>query len=161
MSYYIVSDELYHHGILGQKWGVRRYQNPDGSLTATGKARYAKDERKALLNAFYRNLDTKDKIAAVKKTDTYKEALAAMDKSTESKQEFLKKYKGQVDAELEYRFNKNYVKGARAASKVLNSSDPKLSSRKWKELVDLEDAVTRLAIEESFGELYSLYNEKG
>ena len=30
-------DELYHHGIKGQKWGVRRYQNEDGSLTAAGK----------------------------------------------------------------------------------------------------------------------------
>ena len=35
------SDEyLAHHGILGQKWGVRRFQNPDGTLTAEGKARY-------------------------------------------------------------------------------------------------------------------------
>lgn len=32
--------ELYHHGILGQKWGVRRYQNKDGTLTAVGKKRY-------------------------------------------------------------------------------------------------------------------------
>ena len=31
---------LEHHGILGQKWGVRRFQNPDGTLTAEGKARY-------------------------------------------------------------------------------------------------------------------------
>ncbi len=37
-------DELYlvHHGIKGQKWGVRRYQNPDGSLTPEGKKRIDK-----------------------------------------------------------------------------------------------------------------------
>lgn len=35
-------NELYHHGILGQKWGVRRYQNLDGSLTAAGRKRYSK-----------------------------------------------------------------------------------------------------------------------
>lgn len=33
--------ELYHHGIKGQKWGVRRFQNRDGSLTAAGKKRLA------------------------------------------------------------------------------------------------------------------------
>lgn len=35
---------IYHHGIQGQKWGVRRYQNKDGSLTSAGKKRYAKLE---------------------------------------------------------------------------------------------------------------------
>lgn len=32
--------ELYHHGILGQKWGQRRFQNEDGSLTPAGRERY-------------------------------------------------------------------------------------------------------------------------
>ena len=37
-----MENELYHHGIKGQKWGVRRYQNPDGSLTLAGKKRALK-----------------------------------------------------------------------------------------------------------------------
>ena len=38
----VMPDELMHHGIKGQKWGVRRYQNPDGTLTAAGKKRQEK-----------------------------------------------------------------------------------------------------------------------
>lgn len=39
---YVDSDELSHWGIKGMKWGVRRYQNKDGSLTPAGKKRRAK-----------------------------------------------------------------------------------------------------------------------
>lgn len=42
----ITGGELYHHGIRGMKWGVRRYQNPDGSLTPAGRKRLEKADYK-------------------------------------------------------------------------------------------------------------------
>lgn len=38
--YVILDDELYHYGVKGQKWGIRRYQNYDGSYTKAGLKRY-------------------------------------------------------------------------------------------------------------------------
>lgn len=50
--------ELYHHGIKGQRWGVRRYQNADGSLTEAGKKRHARDVRENMAKKKENRIDT-------------------------------------------------------------------------------------------------------
>lgn len=55
MNYYGISGERYlaHHGIKGMKWGVRRYQNPDGTYTAAGlRRRRALDDASAEAKRF-------------------------------------------------------------------------------------------------------------
>lgn len=65
---FFTDDYLEHHGVRGQKWGVRRYQNPDGSLTDKGKKRVAK------LNAKVDKIYTKKTKGVQKKIDAWDEA---------------------------------------------------------------------------------------
>lgn len=44
--YWTCGNEIEHHGVLGMRWGIRRYQNKDGSLTSAGKKRYIKQKEK-------------------------------------------------------------------------------------------------------------------
>lgn len=57
--------ELYHWGVKGMKWGVRRYQNADGSLTGAGRRRYAKGIAGKIKNASGRHADITDLTEAV------------------------------------------------------------------------------------------------
>lgn len=87
-QYYVInpSSELYHHGILGQKWGVRRYQNEDGTLTDAGKRRldkYKERENKALDKKYGKELKRADQ-----RIDTAKKRLnKLLDKDSQNSQE--------------------------------------------------------------------------
>ena len=66
------NDELTHWGVIGMKWGVRRYQNSDGSLTAAGKKRYASEaqalkEKERTLKKRQAVKDKVDKLTAKRK----------------------------------------------------------------------------------------------
>lgn len=81
-----MEDYLSHHGILGQKWGVRRYQNKDGSLTAAGKKRISQGassltqkEQDQIRKAFLgprNNTDAQRRaIEVIRKTPEYKKSV--------------------------------------------------------------------------------------
>ena len=75
-------DYVAHHGILGMKWGVRRYQNKDGSLTPKGKARYKLGKNGELVK-----LTHKEKKARKRQIETLKKArVAAKQKQLEADQ---------------------------------------------------------------------------
>lgn len=100
---YRTDDELYHHGIRGMRWGIRRYQNKDGSLTPRGKKRYdaelkkVREQEKVLKNrqatrAKIEKLEARKKAAAAEK-----EALDAAEGKTKKRKLFGRKEKAEKD----------------------------------------------------------------
>ena len=70
----ITYDEIKHHGIKGQKWGVRRFQNKNGSLTSAGKKRYNDDEYDEERERLEQEVAARRGVKYVRKTKKEREA---------------------------------------------------------------------------------------
>lgn len=74
MQYHLSLNELHHHGIKGQKWGIRRYQYADGSLTPAGRKRYGSNQsEKSLADTKVKDLinNVRTKVTGRQYADTY------------------------------------------------------------------------------------------
>lgn len=70
-------DYLMHFGIKGMKWGVRRYQNKDGTLTAKGKKRYVKELRSELQTAGSQGKQWYEMSDDLARSDKFKQAIGS------------------------------------------------------------------------------------
>lgn len=93
---------LYHHGTLGMHWGVRRYQNADGSLTAAGRKRYLKNKK---FRDKYLAEQKKRKEAEAKAKETAKQRHDRLMKTTDPK-ELLKHVDELSTEEIRERINR-------------------------------------------------------
>ena len=102
-------DELQHHGVLGMKWGVRRYQNADGTLTPAGKLKYGGDTK---------NNSLRSKLTVARGTN-YKKGDSLTDKEKEKMtKQATKIAKKDIKENIYYR-NAN----VKAANKYLNNPE--------------------------------------
>lgn len=108
---YSYSDVLVHHGIKGQKWGVRRYQNENGSLTNAGKKRYSSFATKRYARKAQKYKDKADKALSEHKPDSIDRSYKYKHKAKEYSQR----------AKRSQEFDDNYINELAKRSSVRNA----------------------------------------
>ena len=156
---YVFDDELYHHGILGQRWGHRRFQNEDGSWTPEGRERYSEGDERSKAKISYNTQKYKADLKSKARQD--KDVRAAKEERNRIKQQ------AKTDKLARREQNKLDRKQARLDKKLANeqtkakddvSLKNKLVRTKRYAMSDdeLSKAIDRLKLEVEYNKQYAL-----
>lgn len=142
MQTYLDVDELYHHGIKGMKWGVRRFQRKDGSLTSAGKKRYLDDPSVKSSKAKMESDRVKQRLANAEYNKAYNKASYIPTKS--NRQALNKAYADKIKADSEYRRSKFDYSTNKEASRLRESG--KEIKNKSKHRLKLEEQYKKMGL---------------
>ena len=137
------SEELRHHGIKGMRWGIRRYQNKDGSLTPAGRKRYDQEieslkSEKSKLQQKHKNLNAQQRMEARKD-----------------------KLKADIEAEKEYLKNGGKKSGNSDSSEKQSEETKEPEKKKSASEMsseELNEAINHMRLQQTYNELYSQLN---
>lgn len=147
----VYNDELYHHGIKGMKWGVRRYQNSDGTLTAAGKKKYGDPDRK--LTSYQKTMYRID-YGAKGANRIEKDYSRGMDKKTAVEREKKRIARGKaISTALYGMYVADFLTGRQASTAAKNAAKHAVAR-----------ALTNMAAEKAYknetrGRMYAQYTE--
>ena len=142
MQTYADADELYHHGIKGMKWGVRRFQRKDGSLTSAGKKRYLDDPSVKSSKAKMESDRAKQRLANAEYNKASNKASYIPTKS--NRQALNKAYADKIKADSEYRRSKFDYSTNKEAARLRESG--KEIKNKSKHRLKLEEQYKKMGL---------------